>query len=339
MGGDQPDRRVRYQLLLTLVIGLAVTGALLYFGWPRDYETLEWGGHQVSADDLCIGYISGVRHSDQCGDVATVTGISRQGNWVLLGPSFLGVLAAGLALFNAGENTRKYKIENGTVRDIRTVEAIAAMHELGGVRDVFAGSRGAFVATTALSFACCEAGVVVGEPEMKLRAYRWDEIVSVLNYVTAHYENSWYQKTTFTCRMEFADGTVLPLRGTHRVAPGADGAAADSAAYRFTAIADAMARVVAIALLPRSLDALAAGKALCFGPLVIDANGLRFGRRDAPWSQVGAAVVKSGGLTVPYQGRRGSIVPSRSVAIYPNLPLMLMLIEILRAGDLDGRAR
>lgn len=252
---------------------------------------------------------------------------SSPGGWLVFTAAAVGI--------GIHDGRRVYKIEKGGPDSTHELEQIAALHQLGGLSEVFVGSRGGFVSKTALFLGHCEEGLVRYEADFAPRGYRWGEIASVCQEVSHNVDNGTYKRTDFKYVLDFEDGTTLRIRGSYRD-PQLGRGDAQQAAYRCSTLFQQASQLVTVRLLPGARDTLAHSATIDFDGIVVSADKLRYQGADTPWSAIGAAYIKDGFLTFPHLERRSPVVKKKLAGTIPNLPLLLALSNELRQSASRG---
>ena len=160
-------------------------------------------------------------------------------------------------------------------------------------------------------------------------AMRYDQISWVRQAYLKHYLNHYYNKTSFSFKIGSPANEVVHWEGSFFDRNVYAGPSFSKGDPRLPQFVEKLAEQVSKARLPAHLEALAEGRALTFGNIVISRQGVRGQDGVVPWSQVqplafdrGVAVVnRSPGLRPVARTQLGTI---------PNLPMFLTLFENLR---------
>ena len=161
-----------------------------------------------------------------------------------------------------------------------------------------------------------------------LAAMRYDQISWVRQSYLKHYVNHYYNRTSFRLTIGSLAGEVVRWEGSFWDDDHAGrGSKGDP---RLPTFVQDLAEKVSQALLPAHLKALADGRPLTFGHVVISQQGVRGQDGVVPWSQVGPLEFDRGAAIVRRTGQRGRPVASTHLGSIPNLPLFLTLYESLR---------
>jgi hypothetical protein len=75
-----------------------------------------------------------------------------------------------------------------------------------------------------------------------------------------------------------------------------------------------------------ALEAVRGGRSVAFGPLAVDASGIRFGKELLPWNRYRHMEVERGQLTV-FENERGKAFCKVDTAQVPNTHVLLALVE------------
>jgi len=174
-----------------------------------------------------------------------------------------------------------------------------------------------------------EHGLVREGGMMALEVFRWDEIRTVMQSRTPHFQNGRYTGTTFVYRFVrrdgvtfFVDGTFIdPQRTRHT------GAVAASQHLRWAEFGEAVTRYVAAVQLPAAQAALTIGDRLTFGDIVISLQGVHAGAYGVvPWSRVDAVHVRDGRVHLK-TGERSFALSAGPVGRIPNFVLLTSLVD------------
>jgi hypothetical protein len=140
---------------------------------------------------------------------------------------------------------------------------------------------------------------------------RWDDIVAVWQYVVKRYYNGVYTGTTHTYTIQKRDGTKLKF---------------DDTLGNVEQLGNTIQEEVARRLLPLAIAAYNRGEPVPFGKLSLSGQGLSWGDKTLPWSEVQGVQINKGYLTVKKQGKwlRWANI---SVSQIPNLLVALTLID------------
>ncbi|MCC7449043.1 MAG: hypothetical protein IT324_16615 [Anaerolineae bacterium] len=140
---------------------------------------------------------------------------------------------------------------------------------------------------------------------------RWDDVVAVWQYVVKRYYNGVYTGTTHTYTIQKRDGKTLKF---------------DDTLGNVEQLGNTLQEEVARRLLPLAIAAYNRGETVPFGKLSLNTNGLSWGDKTLPWSEVQGVQINKGYLTVKKQGKwlRWANI---SVSQIPNLLVALTLID------------
>jgi hypothetical protein len=157
-------------------------------------------------------------------------------------------------------------------------------------------------------------------------AMRYDRISWVRQSYLKHYVNHYYNRTSFWFTIGPTAGEVVRWKGSFFDSDTGPRFKSDP---RLPEFARELAEVVSKAQLPAHLKALADGKPLTFGHVVISQQGVRGQDGVVPWSQVEPLAWDHGAAIVRRTGQRRPMA-STNLGSIPNLPLFLTLYENLR---------
>jgi hypothetical protein len=170
---------------------------------------------------------------------------------------------------------------------------------------------------------CFEQGFVDAPAGGPLRAVRYDQVSWVRSASVQHYVNHFYRQTTFWFLIGSAAREVVRWEGSFAEMGRVRG---DS---RLPEFGRRLAEEVSAARLPAHRQALADGRSLTFGTVVISAQGVGGPDGVVPWSQVEPLSFDHGVAIVRRRGQRRPLARAHLGSI-PNLPLFLTLYENLR---------
>jgi len=159
-----------------------------------------------------------------------------------------------------------------------------------------------------------------------LLAMRYDQIAWVRQYFLQQYVNHFYRQTSYWFTIGSMTRETVTWQGGFSEQERGPG---DKGDPRLPEFGRQLAEAVSKARLPAHRTALADGKSLVFGNIVISRQGVRGQDGVVPWSQVEPLVVDHGVATVKRTGQRRPMA-STHVNSIPNLPLFLSLYENLR---------
>jgi hypothetical protein len=159
-----------------------------------------------------------------------------------------------------------------------------------------------------------------------LVALRYDQISWVRQAFVKHYVNHYYNRTTYSFGIRSTGGQVIQWKGSYFDSFQGSRFKSDG---RLPEFGTELAKIVSQAQLPAHLKALADGKALTFGNVVISQQGVRGPDGVVPWSQLEPLDVDRGVAMVRRTGHRKPMA-STYLASIPNLPLFSTLYENLR---------
>jgi hypothetical protein len=158
---------------------------------------------------------------------------------------------------------------------------------------------------------------------------RHDQISWVRQSYLKHYVNHYYNRTSFQFAIGSMAGEVVQWEGSFFDLDEGSRLSFSKGDPRLPEFAGELAGKVSAARLPAHLKALADGKPLTFGHIVISQQGVRAQGGVMPWSQVeplefdrGVAIVRRTGQHKP--------IASTNLGSIPNLPLFRTLYENLR---------
>lgn len=171
-----------------------------------------------------------------------------------------------------------------------------------------------------------EHGLVDVPKDGALRAVRYDEISWVRQYFLQQYVNNFYRQTSFWFTIGSMTRETVEWRGGFSEQGRGPG---DKGDPRLPEFGKQLAEAVSKARLPAHRTALADGKSLVFGNIVISQQGVRGQEGVVPWSQVDPLVFDHGLAIVKRTGQRRPMASTHLNSI-PNLPLFLTLYENLR---------
>jgi hypothetical protein len=180
-----------------------------------------------------------------------------------------------------------------------------------------------------------EDGLVREGGNMPLVVFRWDQVRTVFQSSTAHFENGRYKGTTFAYKLTRNDGAEFSIDGRFmdpRRAGRAAAAARPNQHQRWADFGEAVTRYVAGQQLLDAQATLTIGQQLAFGDIVISMQGVhtqKFGV--VPWSQIKDVQVRSGTVQIRKEGKFLSL-SSRPVGRIPNFVLFMVLVDALRKG-------
>jgi hypothetical protein len=170
---------------------------------------------------------------------------------------------------------------------------------------------------------CFEQGFVDAPAGGAPRAMRYDQISWVRSASLRHYVNHFYRQTTFwfmigsvareVVKWEGSFADMGPVRGDPRLPE----------------FGRRLAEEVSAARLPAHRQALADGRSLAFGNVVISQQGVGGQDGVVPWSQVEPLAFDHGVAIVKRRGQRRPVARTHLGSI-PNLPMFLTLYENLR---------
>jgi hypothetical protein len=158
------------------------------------------------------------------------------------------------------------------------------------------------------------------------RAMRHDQIAWVRQGYVRQYVNHFYRQTSFSFAICSMDRAVVQWEGGFY---DADTGPGDKGDPRLPAFGRQLAEVVSKARLPAHRTALADGKDLVFGAVVISRQGVRGKDGVVPWSQLDPLTVDHGVTIVRRTGQRRPMISVYPASI-PNLPMFVTLYEELR---------
>jgi hypothetical protein len=176
-----------------------------------------------------------------------------------------------------------------------------------------------------------EHGLVREGGAMALEVFRWDEIRTVTQSRTPHFQNSRYTGTTFVYRLTRRDGISFFIEGNF-IDPGQNRRAATAPAnqhLRWAELGEAATRYVAAEQFASAQSALTIGDRLTFGDIVISLRGVHTEKYGiVPWSRVVEIRVREGR---PYLRLIDKSVPlsARPVGRVPNFVLLRALVDTL----------
>jgi hypothetical protein len=164
-----------------------------------------------------------------------------------------------------------------------------------------------------------------------LVAMRYDQISWMRQSHLKHYINHYYNRTSFQFAIGSMSDEVVRWKGSFSDPEEASRVllAALKGDPRLPEFARELAEKVSKARLPAYLKALADGKPLTFGLIVISQQGVHVHGGVVPWSQVGPVEYDRGVAIVRRVGQRKPIA-STHVGSIPNLQVFSTLCENLR---------
>lgn len=177
---------------------------------------------------------------------------------------------------------------------------------------------------------CFEQGFVDAPADGAPTAMRYDQVSRVHQAYLQQYLNHVYRKTSFWFTVGTMAGEAVHWKGAFwdpdvgRVA--GIGGRGDPRLPRF---GKQLAEQVSKARLPAHQQALADGKALAFGHIVISQQGVHGQDGVVPWSRAEPLAFDNGEVVVKRTGQRKPVARVRLGSI-PNLPMFLTLYENLR---------
>lgn len=157
-----------------------------------------------------------------------------------------------------------------------------------------------------------------------LRAMRYDEIAWVRQYFLQQYVNHYYRQTSFWFTIGSMTLEVVQWKGGYPEQGPSHGGDP-----RLPEFGMRLAEEVSKARLPAHREALADGKSLAFGNIVISQQGVRGPDGVVPWSHVEPLKFDHGAAIVKRTGQRSPIARTHLNSI-PNLPMFLTFYENLR---------
>lgn len=179
-----------------------------------------------------------------------------------------------------------------------------------------------------------EHGLVREGGGMPLVVFRWDQVRSVLQHSTAHFENGRYTGTSFAYRLARNDGAEFVIDGRF-LDPRRSARAAGlppTQSRRWAEFGEAVTRHVAREQLLDAQATLTIGQQVDFGDIAISMQGLhsqKFGV--VPWSQIKDVQVRNGYVQIKKEGKFLSL-SNRPVGRIPNFVLFMVLVDALRKG-------
>ncbi len=145
-----------------------------------------------------------------------------------------------------------------------------------------------------------------------IQAWRFEDCASVTAAVTRHYTNGIYTGTTHRY-------TLLDRQNRHLVLGDALGKVEELDA--------AIEKGIFPQLYEQAAGRYNAGETLVFGPVSLNKNGLQIGKKAFSWPEVGAVSVQRGILQVSKKDGGWFSGANTSVAVIPNLRVLLSLID------------
>jgi hypothetical protein len=163
-----------------------------------------------------------------------------------------------------------------------------------------------------------------------LAAMRYDQVSWVRQSYVKHYVNHYYNRTSFSFAISSMAGEVVRWKGSFFDSFQGPRFKSDPGLPEF---GKELAEVASKTQLPAHLKALADGKPLTFGNIVISQQGVRGQDGVVPWSQVEPLDLDRGLAIVRRTGHRRAMA-STYLGSIPNLPLFATLYENLRRARL-----
>lgn len=145
-----------------------------------------------------------------------------------------------------------------------------------------------------------------------VRAWRWEDLLSLTSAVTRHYTNGIYTGTTHAY--------TLIDRRSERLKLG-------DAYVRVEDLARAIEQGLFPVLYERAAGQYNAGQALAFGPAAISKAGIQIGKKTYPWTEVQQVSVQQGSLKVSKKGGGWFSGAAAPVSAIPNLGVLLSIID------------
>jgi len=179
-----------------------------------------------------------------------------------------------------------------------------------------------------------EHGLVREGGATALEVFRWDEIKTVMQSCTPHFQSGRYTGTTFVYRLTRRDGNTFLIDGSfidpRRSRRGV--AVPDSQHRRWAEFGEAVTRRVAAAQSRAAQSALTIGDRLSFGDIVLSLQGVHTEKYGiVPWSRIGEIQVREGRVLLRTRDKVLA-VSARPVSRIPNFTLLTTLVEALRTG-------
>lgn len=239
---------------------------------------------------------------------------------------------------------RKQQVIGDLEATQETLQA-AREHELGQLRQVVAAvsDEGIRARPKDNGVRMCEFehGMVFQAPGRAPLAFRWDKIHAVYQKSVASYINGSYMGTAFTYvfvrqgggKLTLSGRVVDPQRGrfTWSQPRTSDIAEAATWAKRYADFCAAAARQATVAQLPAARDALANGKTVRFGEIVISAQGIRAPKMDfVPWPLIRSVGTAQGFVEIVGEEKKGRALYHQHVEKTPNVDLLVNLARMLR---------
>jgi hypothetical protein len=175
-----------------------------------------------------------------------------------------------------------------------------------------------------------EHGLVREGGGMPLVVFRWDQVRTVLQHSTAHFENGRYKGTTFSYQLTRSDGAQFAIDGRYMDPRRARVSGPANQHRRWAEFGEAATRHVATRQLLDAQATLTIGQQLAFGDIVISNQGVHTQKYGiVPWSQIKDVQVRNGTVQIKKEGKFLSL-SSRPVGRIPNFVLFMVLVDALR---------
>jgi hypothetical protein len=164
-------------------------------------------------------------------------------------------------------------------------------------------------------------GFVHADGKGRFDAYRWDQIATVFQRIVSTRYNGIPAGTQYQYTVTRADGTTIKLTNFWQDVPELGGE---------------INLRVSQTQLPAMLDALARGRNIEFGDIVVNAAGVAGRRGSVPWSEISKVSVDNGQVSLQRAGKFLSL-SSTPAAKIPNLPLFLHLATTYQQRNAQQR--
>ena len=145
-----------------------------------------------------------------------------------------------------------------------------------------------------------------------IKAWRWEDVVSLTAAVTRHYTNGIYTGTSHVYTLFNRQNERLVLNDVYA---------------KVEELAKAIEQNIYPALYERAAGLYNSGQVLTFGPVAISKSGIQIGKKTYPWTDVQQVSIQKGVLRVSQKGGGWFSGASAMAASIPNLGVLLSIID------------